>query len=378
MISSVHNALATSHGSSLKNEEEMGELANDQKKKNMNVDLVEPPKVKPSGLWQNKKSRYILIGVITFVSVAIVAAILTVLFTVVFPTHTKPDVTPTPNFETPVDCQVEWSEYSACLPECSTAATQQRTGTVIQAALHGGAACPSVLTETIPCVPDTCNRSLNITGGNLRLQPLPDSLVKGDNPFTLSCWLLLDANTQPGSLIQTFGGSNKWSIQLNSFTKTSLTIVAFGNQFFFGGALNSANPMTFQVDTTKPILFVMRYQPDVIAQVNVNLQVVSVAEPSGALYHGLPAERPVSFYGLAANNGRVQDVRAWNVRLSDNELKTLYGAGKPTPEDVRANNVILQFPLTEGSGNFVQEVVTGDFTQLSSTTTRWDTTNLFA
>lgn len=342
----------------------------------MNADLTEPTK---GSIWQNKKYRYLLIGVITFVSVGIVAAVIAVLFTVVFPAHTKPDnVTPTPNFETPVDCQLEWSEYSACLPECSTDATQQRTGTVLQAALNGGAACPTVLTETVPCVPEACNRSLKISGGNLRLQPLPDSLVKGDNPFTLSCWLLLDEKTQPGSLIQTFGASNKWSIQLNSFTKTSLTIVGFGNQFFFGGALNSANPMTFQVDTTKPIMFVMRYQPDVIAQINVNLQMVSVTEPSGALYHGLPPERPVSFYGLAANYGRVQDVRAWNTRLSDNELKTLYGAGKPTPIEMRSENVVLQFALTEGSGHFVHEVVTDDFTQIPSTTTQWDSTNLFA
>jgi hypothetical protein len=58
---------------------------------------------------------------------------------------------------TPVDCVVsDWSDWSACSPECGGTGTRTRTRTVVTEASCGGAACPP-LSEEEPCgtCPDT-------------------------------------------------------------------------------------------------------------------------------------------------------------------------------------------------------------------------------
>ena len=71
----------------------------------------------------------------------------------------------------PVDCQLSWSAWSTCSASCGVG-TQTREQYVSQPAMYGGAACPTILFNSMPCAQAVCN----------------DCNVATDGPNMLGCF----------------------------------------------------------------------------------------------------------------------------------------------------------------------------------------------
>lgn len=62
----------------------------------------------------------------------------------------------------PVDCAVQWSAWSTCAGTCGSTGTQNRTGTIITPAQYGGAACPTLF-QTQSCTTAPCSQDCIVT-----------------------------------------------------------------------------------------------------------------------------------------------------------------------------------------------------------------------
>ena len=89
----------------------------------------------------------------------------------------------------PVDCEMEWGEWSACSKPCG-GGTRTVSTRVRRPAAHGGQACPAVQTETEPCNEAPC--PVNCTMGAWRCLA-----VAGPDGVTRTCW----ADAAPASCI---------------------------------------------------------------------------------------------------------------------------------------------------------------------------------
>lgn len=271
------------------------------------------------------------------------------------------------------DCVVQYSDWSVCSPGCGQG-TQTRSGTIVTPQKSKGRACTDLM-QTRSCTTACATSMLVNPDQTFSIGPW----IQSPDAFTISFWFKLNKIVLPMNLLNTYtsktGGENAYgAIELRD--QTSLR----WNSFFSGG--NEEFVIT-NLDFTRPILVTYgwkRYYASPSKVGNMFFAVNDIYHQYDKLVNLPPSAVPnMEFFNTNGASGWIQDARVYSTRLTGEQVKAIYNNGKPDHASLvsEQENLVMQYPLLEGTGSTLQDAVSKKYIIVPDGTITWQSQNVF-